>query len=184
MMWRLNFFVFLLCVILDNTYILYYICPLHTFYFLTTFVVMRIRKQSNHASQFILRLKLISFGILVFLIWEFPWIFNIVWSFLPTNQIIGAQSGTRHEWHFRSGLDHYSAMFGMIFAVNFPLLVSWTSRVENISSRKSSCIKGFVLILLFIGFYMWVKNIFVLPKLQYNQVHPYFFWILFKNTSI
>lgn len=177
MMWRLNFFVFLLCVILDNTYILYYICPLHTFYFLTTFVVMRIQKESNHTSQFILRLKLICFGLLVYVIWEFPAIFNLVWSFLSTEQIVGAQSGTRHEWHFRSGLDHYSAMFGMIFAINFPLLVTWTARVEKLQKSTNMLIKCFLLIPLLIGFVMWVKNIFFLPKLQYNQMHPYFFWI-------
>lgn len=31
MMWRLNFLVFMCCIVLDNSYMLYYICPLHTF---------------------------------------------------------------------------------------------------------------------------------------------------------
>ena len=114
---------------------------------------------------------------MVYVIWEFPAIFNLVWSFLSTEQIVGAQSGTRHEWHFRSGLDHYSAMFGMIFAINFPLLVTWTARVEKLQKSTNMLIKCFLLIPLLIGFVMWVKNIFFLPKLQYNQMHPYFFWI-------
>jgi hypothetical protein len=34
MLWRLNFVVILLMLTMNNTYILYYICPLHTFFFL------------------------------------------------------------------------------------------------------------------------------------------------------
>ncbi len=40
MLWRLNFAVALLMLWHGNTYILYYICPLHTFYFLFTYAVM------------------------------------------------------------------------------------------------------------------------------------------------
>lgn len=32
MMWRLNFFVFFACVALRNSYVLYYICPMHTLF--------------------------------------------------------------------------------------------------------------------------------------------------------
>lgn len=32
MMWRLNFFVFFCCVALNNSYVLYYICPMHTLF--------------------------------------------------------------------------------------------------------------------------------------------------------
>lgn len=32
MMWRLNFFVFFCCVALRNSYVLYYICPMHTLF--------------------------------------------------------------------------------------------------------------------------------------------------------
>ena len=174
MMWRLNFLVVLLCIVLDNTYILYYICPLHTFYFLTTFVVMRIYSNYNHSSQSILRFKFICFGVFVYTIWEFPAIFDTVWSFLPTSKIVGAQSGTRHEWHFRSGLDHYSAIFGMAFAINFPALVSWFARVEKLSTVQNVCIKGFVIAALAIAFFMWTRAVFILPKLEYNQMHPYF----------
>ena len=35
MIWRLNFLVLFLCMTMNNHYILYYIVPLHAFYFLT-----------------------------------------------------------------------------------------------------------------------------------------------------
>lgn len=40
MLWRLNFLVVLLCMAMGNTYILYYICPLHTFYFFVVYAIM------------------------------------------------------------------------------------------------------------------------------------------------
>lgn len=40
MLWRLNFLVILLCMAMGNTYILYYICPLHTFYFFVVYAIM------------------------------------------------------------------------------------------------------------------------------------------------
>ena len=40
MLWRLNFLVTLLCMAMGNTYILYYICPLHTFYFFVVYAIM------------------------------------------------------------------------------------------------------------------------------------------------
>ena len=36
MMWRLNFLVTVTCVVLENSYMLYYICPMHTIF--TVFV--------------------------------------------------------------------------------------------------------------------------------------------------
>jgi len=32
MMWRLNFFVFFVCLVMRNDYVLYYICPMHTLF--------------------------------------------------------------------------------------------------------------------------------------------------------
>jgi hypothetical protein len=36
MMWRLNFLVTVVCIVLQNSYMLYYICPMHTIF--TVFV--------------------------------------------------------------------------------------------------------------------------------------------------
>jgi len=43
MVWRLNFLVGLLCLVTGNSYILYYICPLHTFYFFVVYAFMAVR---------------------------------------------------------------------------------------------------------------------------------------------
>ena len=39
-----------------------------------------------------------------------------------TESVIGAKSGSVYEYYFRTSLDKYSALLGMIFAMNFPLV--------------------------------------------------------------
>jgi hypothetical protein len=43
MVWRLNFLVALLCLTMGNPYVLYYICPLHTFFFFLVYAFMAVR---------------------------------------------------------------------------------------------------------------------------------------------
>ena len=122
MMWRLNFLVMLLCLLMDNMYILYYICPLHTFYFLMTFGTMAVSRGKNH-TKYGARAKIFATAIVIFIVWEIPGMFDKVWFFLSNKPHPGAPVGAygvRYEWHFRSGLDHWSTLFGMIFAVGFP----------------------------------------------------------------
>ena len=35
------------------------------------------------------------------------------------------------EWYFRSSLDHWSTFLGMIFALNYPLMALWFSKVDG-----------------------------------------------------
>lgn len=44
MLWRLNFLAGLLCFVMGNPYILYYICPLHTCFFFMVYATMAIAK--------------------------------------------------------------------------------------------------------------------------------------------
>jgi hypothetical protein len=47
MMWRLNFFVFFVCITMNNEYMLYYICPMHTFFTWGVFVPLYLLKSHN-----------------------------------------------------------------------------------------------------------------------------------------
>lgn len=47
MLWRLNFLVFFACVILRNSYMLYYICPMHTIFTVFVYVALAIAPQLN-----------------------------------------------------------------------------------------------------------------------------------------
>ena len=68
MLWRLNFLVVFLCLTQGTTYILYYICPLHTFFFIMVYVTMRIGKQWNY-SKYGLRMKLSLVALVIFFVW-------------------------------------------------------------------------------------------------------------------
>jgi N-acetylneuraminate 9-O-acetyltransferase len=47
MMWRLNFLVFFTCIVLQNSYMLYYICPMHTLFTIAVYAVLAIGNQFN-----------------------------------------------------------------------------------------------------------------------------------------
>ncbi|CAM9997888.1 unnamed protein product, partial [Phaeothamnion confervicola] len=129
MMWRLNFLVMCLCMVMGNSYILYYICPLHTFYFLFTYVVMRLLPKTNY-QEWSVRLKLLGFGILIYCVWDLDLgLFKALFFWLGTAPEVGATSGTQWEWYFRSSLDHWSTFLGMIYALNFPLSALWMKKV-------------------------------------------------------
>eukprot|EP00924_Labyrinthula_sp_SR-Ha-C_P000485 snap_masked-scaffold_27-processed-gene-0.22-mRNA-1 protein AED:0.25 eAED:0.26 QI:0/0/0/0.8/1/1/5/0/945 len=184
MLWRLNFLVVFLCLLMNNLYILYYICPLHTFYFLLTFGTMKISSNINY-TKYKMRFKIFFLAALIFLIWEFPDIYNIVFFYLPTEFHPGyalGQFGVKYEWQFRSGLDHYSTIFGMIFALNFPITKMFLEKSRPLTR---------VLVGLALAFCVWIytRYFFWLPKLEYNEIHPYIFllpllsYVFFRNIS-
>jgi hypothetical protein len=67
-MWRLNFLVLFLCMVMNNHYILYYIVPLHTFYFLTVYGVMYVRSSGNDTKA--VRPKLLLWFIIIYIVWD------------------------------------------------------------------------------------------------------------------
>jgi len=174
MMWRLNFLTVALMCSMHQPYILYYIVPLHTFYFCVTYAIMGVAKSWNH-DRSLLSLKLmIAYGIIWF-IWDGPICEDIFdWIFFPLKPIL-AQHGSLHEWHFRSYLDHYSTLFGILVAAN---LDQWTEFIHFAERQKRSheiAMKGVVLFLLGLVFYGWFTHILMLPsRFDYNKYHPYF----------
>lgn len=54
MMWRLNFLVFFACVVLQNSYMLYYICPMHTIYTVLVYGSLGIGYQLNQRGNWVM----------------------------------------------------------------------------------------------------------------------------------
>ena len=97
MLWRLNFLVVLLMMTMNSTYILYYICPLQTFYFLLNFVVMRCGREYN-LSKWGPRLKIMVTAIAVYVIWDVENVFDAIFFFLSTTiDMKGVENGVRSE---------------------------------------------------------------------------------------
>merc|ERR1719353_1794588 len=82
--------------------------------------------------------KVLACAVMLYFIYDcVPQIFHAVFFWLGTESTgasIGSH-GVEWEWYFRSFLDHYSTLFGMIFALNMPMLQAWFKRVEQIAEE-------------------------------------------------
>ena len=166
MLWRLNFSVLLLMWTHGNTWILYYICPMHTFYFLMVYATMYVYSSSNY-TKWGIRFKLLAVGFIIFMIWDVNHgIFDIIFSFLGTDKVIGAGQGSVWEYYFRTSLDHYSSFLGMIFAVNFPLAEQYFQKAKGPSLWVAGILMAGATV-------WWYMRYYCLEKMQYNLYHAY-----------
>jgi len=65
----------------------------------------------------------------------------------------------------------------MVFAAVFPQIVMRTEQTEALGFQRQVLVKGATSVCLVALFAWWVLVIFQKPKLEYNQVHPYFFYL-------
>jgi hypothetical protein len=180
MMWRLNFFVFFTCVVMRNDYTLYYICPMHTLFTLFVYFSLLIYKEHNDKTS-VLAIKVCICTFLVYVLWETPGVFRFVFgpfSFLlkytdPTKPDVDPM----HEWFFRSGLDRYVWIYGMVCAFFHPRYDSFLKWVDDRPNTVRATIQTVMVGVTLTVLYWYHETFYVLPKLEYNKIHPYTSWI-------
>lgn len=190
MLWRLNFLVVFLCLTQGTTYILYYICLLHTYFFFMVYFTMRIAKHVNY-TMWGIRIKLGVLALIIYLVWDVnSGLFSLVHRpFLGHSPMLGAASGSLWEWYFRSSLDHWSTFLGMVFALNFPITSLFFRKLEALPLKQHVLAKTTMGAGLLVASYFWATGPFQQAKLDYNATNAFFgcvpliAYIYFRNIT-
>ncbi|KAL3905035.1 MAG: hypothetical protein SGPRY_011062 [Prymnesium sp.] len=193
MMWRLNFFVFFVCVTMNNEYMLYYICAMHTFFTWLVYFSLLAFKSFNR-NNLVLFIKILVMLALAAFLYDVPGVFH--WVMHPFKILLDFHdplhpefTDALHEWFFRSGLDHFVWVFGMFCAFSFPWLDSKLHAIENQPFSQRLLMKTALFGLTMGVGVWWYLEYFTLSKREYNKVHPYtsfipiFVYMVLRNIT-
>ncbi|XP_074557280.1 protein REDUCED WALL ACETYLATION 2-like [Curcuma longa] len=181
MIWRLNFFVTFCCIVLDNHSMLYYICPMHTFFTLMVYCSLGILNKYNGIGL-VIAIKIAICFLVIVIMWEIPRVYDFVWSPFAFLLAYNDPDATRqyppmHEWNFRAGLDRYIWILGMIYAYFHPTVEGWLEKLEQTEVKLRMLIKTCISAICLAVGYLWYEHIYKLEKYTYNRYHPYTSWI-------
>ena len=79
--------------------------------------------------------------------------------------------------YFRSGLDRYIWIFGMLCGFVHPYLDGLMTQVDAMSKAARYSLRAIVVAACAAAGMAWYHHVYVLPKLEYNAIHPYTSWI-------
>lgn len=179
MLFRMNFLVIAVVIATANEYMLYYICAMHTYWFLSVYIFMRTLKGWN-THRWKMAIKFFAYFICNALIFEIPG--NCSSLFRPLKivfQFHDKSPDIMHEWEFRAGLDHWACFLGMLCAYNYPHFEALIKYLENDSggsvseNRKKVLLKSVLIGAAVSAGILWYLLAMRKEKYDYNKTHCY-----------
>eukprot|EP00929_Paragymnodinium_shiwhaense_P121800 TRINITY_DN9417_c0_g1_i1.p1 TRINITY_DN9417_c0_g1~~TRINITY_DN9417_c0_g1_i1.p1 ORF type:complete len:587 (+),score=105.46 TRINITY_DN9417_c0_g1_i1:111-1871(+) len=187
MLFRLNFLGALACLALANEYLLYYICGMHTLFTVFVLAALYIRADLN-SSMKVIWIKIAACAVLTAVLYDGPdFIFRGVFGTLPiVRQMFAFHDPLHpefkdemHEWHFRSGLDRYNWVIGMMCAALYTYAEDFYKYLYDLPLVQRLQRQAGLLAVLAVPTFAWWWFVFSLDKLPYNVMHPFTsFWPL------
>ncbi|XP_058036076.1 N-acetylneuraminate 9-O-acetyltransferase isoform X2 [Ahaetulla prasina] len=179
-LFRLNFLVVVLCIVMDRSYQFYYFVPLVTFWFLIIYITLAlwpqiILKKAN-GSFFWHSGLLLKLGFLFVCIYFLAYsedLFEKVFSIWPLSMFFEL-NGSVYEWWFRWKLDRYVVFHGMLFAFIYLTFqkrqVLSEGKGEPLFPTKVSNIFLFISVVCFLTYSIWASS--CKNKTECNEMHP------------
>ncbi|XP_034017436.1 N-acetylneuraminate 9-O-acetyltransferase-like isoform X2 [Thalassophryne amazonica] len=180
-LFRLNFLVLVLCVVMDRPYQFYYFVPLVTFWFVIIYATLAIwpqilQKKANSSGMWHLGVLAKLLGLLLF-ICLFAYsqsLFESVFSVWPVAKLFELNASIS-EWWFRWRLDRFAVINGMLFAFIYLVLqkcqVLSEGKGEALFSARISNLLILFSIFSFITYSIWASS--CKNKTECNEMHPY-----------
>ncbi|KAF3707561.1 N-acetylneuraminate 9-O-acetyltransferase [Channa argus] len=180
-LFRLNFLVLVLCVVMDRPYQFYYFVPLVTFWFVIIYTSLAmwpqiLQKKANSSAIWHLVVLVKLLGLLLFIcFFAFSQgFFESIFSVWPISKLFEL-NGSIHEWWFRWKLDRFAVIHGMLFAFIYLVLqkcqVLSEAKGEALFSAKISSLLLFLSVVFFITYSIWASS--CKTKTECNEMHPY-----------
>ncbi|TDH04272.1 hypothetical protein EPR50_G00150230 [Perca flavescens] len=180
-LFRLNFLVLVLCVVMNRPYQFYYFVPLVTFWFVVIYVTLAmwpqiLQKKANSSGLWHLGVLAKLLGLLLFIcVFAFSQgFFERIFSVWPISKLFELD-GSVHEWWFRWKLDRFAVIHGMLFAFIYLVLqkcqVLSEGKGEALFSAKISNLLLFLSVVSFITYSIWASS--CKTKTECNEMHPY-----------
>ncbi|XP_042713033.2 N-acetylneuraminate 9-O-acetyltransferase isoform X6 [Chrysemys picta bellii] len=179
-LFRLNFLVVVLCIVMDRPYQFYYFVPLVTVWFMIIYATLAVWPQivqkkanGNCFWHFGLLLKLISLLMCIYFLANSQGVFEKIFSLWPLSTCFEL-NGNVYEWWFRWKLDRYVVFHGMMFAFIYLALqkrqVLSEGKGEPLFSSKISNVLLFISVVCFLTYSIWASS--CKNKTECNELHP------------
>uniref|UniRef100_A0A8C7PWM1 N-acetylneuraminate (7)9-O-acetyltransferase n=1 Tax=Oncorhynchus mykiss TaxID=8022 RepID=A0A8C7PWM1_ONCMY len=180
-LFRLNFLVIVLCLVMDRPYQFYYFVPLVTFWFVIIYATMAmwpqiLQKKANGSGMWHIGILVKLLGLLLFICF-FAYsqgLFENIFSVWPVSKLFEL-NGSIHEWWFRWKLDRFAIIHGMLFAFVYLLLQKYQvlseGKGESLFSTRISNILLLISVVSFMTYSIWASS--CKNKTECNEMHPY-----------